>query len=387
MAVSSYQNATDGTISEKQGTRDTNGTVPLTEDKLLLQPVNPYDETLPGTETVKARPNINWLGTSYSGADISVVAHLYTAPDLTKSIASIEDEKLAADLAVLAANNLASNKLGVLSIIGQVGVGFEEKRRQFVQLCGLTNVGELGNNVSSMLVRDVLRPAFNLPIFLAIHGLIEAAKENYTIWQERLKAKLAYYGVQAKEGSATVKLATLQTLSVQTHREKFEVRACGRSTPKGITRGPRTVAGSMIFTTFNEHALSELIRHMGNKESIHKEPEIRSLLPDQLPPLDLTIVFANEYGSLSQQTIYGVDFVNDGSVMSVEDLIVENTVNFMARDADVMTSAGMIPLSRYLTMRDVDEKTSLAASDLLFNNDNYDRFLEKLGIRKRRVNR
>ena len=82
---------------------------------------------------------------------------------------------------------------------------------------------------------------------------------------------------------------------------------------------------------------------MGRYDTLdHSAP---SLLPDQLPPLDLSIVFVNEYGSQSKMAIYGVEFVNDGVTYSIEDLLTEQVINFMARDIDIMTDYGKVKLS------------------------------------------
>ena len=129
----------------------------------------------------------------------------------------------------------------------------------------------------------------------------------------QIQDNIARESAVASQAESTITLGSLQTLSVQTHREKFAVRALGHSYVKGYTRGPRTIAGSMIFTLFDEHPLKKLMFAMCSSEGIWNDPEISTLIPDQLPPIDLTIVFANEYGALSRMTIYGVEFVNDGA--------------------------------------------------------------------------
>jgi len=145
----------------------------------------------------------------------------------------------------------------------------------------------------------------------------------------------------------------------------------------------------MIFTIFNEHALSSLIRGMAASTTYgERDTELSTLLPDQLPPIDLTIVFANEYGSLSDFRLYGVEFFTDGSVFSIEDLLSEQTMQFVCRDADVMTSRGRIRLSRLqrgmFNGKDDKDKTG---SSLLFDNQQYEEYLDRLGVRRRLLNR
>jgi len=135
---------------------------------------------------------------------------------------------------------------------------------------------------------------------------------------------------QSTSGGSKV-LTELQTLSISTHRDKNEVRAFGHVYSKGVVRGPRTVAGSMVFTVFNSHVLQEL---MELHSSEFDQGIVTTTIADQIPPMDLTIVFANEYGNISRMAIYGVEIVNEGMVMSIEDLFTESTINFIARDFD-----------------------------------------------------
>jgi hypothetical protein len=63
-----------------------------------------------------------------------------------------------------------------------------------------------------------------------------------------------------------------------------------------------------------------------------------STLPDELPPLDLILIFNNEYGFKSLVRLYGVEFTDEGTVYSVNDLYSENTTQYVARDMDTMIS-------------------------------------------------
>jgi hypothetical protein len=52
---------------------------------------------------------------------------------------------------------------------------------------------------------------------------------------------------------------------------------------------------------------------------------------DQLPPVDVTMTFANEYGNAAFQKIYDMDFLNEGSGVSVDTIIMERKVTWIAR--------------------------------------------------------
>lgn len=129
-------------------------------------------------------------------------------------------------------------------------------------------------------------------------------------------------------------LGELQTISYSIHRENTPVRFLGQVSPSGFIKGPRTIAGSMIFTVFNQYAFNRLQQYqraMAN-HSIHP-------LADMLPPFDIVLTFANETGSLSKQRIYGISIVDEGGTMSIDDLITEQTYTYMAR--------GIQPLTRF----------------------------------------
>lgn len=146
-----------------------------------------------------------------------------------------------------------------------------------------------------------------------------------------------------------VKLDSLQTLSVQMHVDKQPVRALGHSYPKGYTVGSTLVAGSMIFTIIREHPLVKII------DRLNAGNEFTSILPNladktpakgydmfptsataaHLPPLHISILGVNEAGNAVNMTLFGVEFLNDGTVLSIQDLITENTINFVAQDIDL----------------------------------------------------
>jgi len=173
-------------------------------------------------------------------------------------------------------------------------------------------------------------------------------------------------------------LGELQTISYSIFREKTPVRTLGSVYPRGFVRGPRTIAGSMVFTVFHKHVLSDILalnlKFYNTGTSDHDKYLYTSNLPDQLPPLDISLVFANEYGSVSHMGIWGVEFVQEGVTFSIEDIFTENVVQYVARDLDPM---------RVVDKREVDghgirEEWSTTASQL--NRDK--NFEEDVNIRR-----
>lgn len=162
-------------------------------------------------------------------------------------------------------------------------------------------------------------------------------------------------------------LGELTTVSYSIHREKFPVRSLGSVYPKTFTRGPRTIAGSLLFVVFNQAVLHELL----NPDKSEIEYYNRSTtLPDQIPPFDIIINFANELGSISQLIIYGVEIQDEGQVMSIDNMALENTMRFVARDIDPMRLTGARQLS---TTSGGDIKIGAYKSTDLLNSDFYKR--------------
>jgi len=145
-----------------------------------------------------------------------------------------------------------------------------------------------------------------------------------------------------------VVLGDLQTITYSIHREKFPVRTLGRVYAKSYTRGPRTIAGSMIFTVMNKAALWDLLQKglthystgvTGSDDGAAAAIEASTILVDQLPPFDITLIFSNEVGDNSSMVLYGVEIVNEGQTMSIQDLLTENVMQFVARDLDPLRQA------------------------------------------------
>ena len=129
-------------------------------------------------------------------------------------------------------------------------------------------------------------------------------------------------------------LGSLQTISYSTHQDRAPVRSIGNINAIDYVQGQRTIAGTMVFAMFHEHwmtpLLEELADHVSNTD----------IWSDELPALNLTITMANEYGYRSSMAIYGVKFIDDGGVMSINDLYTENTLQYVATGIQPLKSVG-----------------------------------------------
>lgn len=141
-------------------------------------------------------------------------------------------------------------------------------------------------------------------------------------------------------GEKPLTLGELQTISYSIHRENRPVRFVGHTNVMGFVKGPRTIAGSLIFTQFNSYAFYRL-------QSFQQDIIRHNIFPlsDMLPPFDVVLTFANEYGSMAKMRIFGITIVDEGGTMSIDDLITEQTMSYMARGIQPL-----VPLSNTMNI-------------------------------------
>jgi len=51
-----------------------------------------------------------------------------------------------------------------------------------------------------------------------------------------------------------------------------------------------------------------------------------------VPPFDITITYANEYGQMAKQEIFGVEILNASSGVSMDDIQIDEAMTFVARE-------------------------------------------------------
>lgn len=129
-------------------------------------------------------------------------------------------------------------------------------------------------------------------------------------------------------GQSPRKIGDISTISISTHRESFPVRMCGRTNPIGYTRGPRTIAGTLIFSLIDMYPWYKLV---SNSERPVWQHAATYPLADSLPPFDITITFHNEHEQTGAvMRLFGVVIVDDGMTLSIDDLVTENTYSYIA---------------------------------------------------------
>jgi hypothetical protein len=129
-------------------------------------------------------------------------------------------------------------------------------------------------------------------------------------------------------------LGSLSAISYSMFREKFAVRSLGSVQAKSYTRGPRTIAGTMVFTLLNEFELDKLSAYY------KRNTNVTITLLDQLPPFNLIFLFSNEYGATSVMHLFNVELNSEGQSHSIDDLMISKTTNFYARDLIPLKNQG-----------------------------------------------
>ena len=142
-------------------------------------------------------------------------------------------------------------------------------------------------------------------------------------------------------------IGAFQTITYSIHNEKAPVRVLGDMNVKRYVFGPRTIAGSLILIVFDRHWMREFL---GTYAKIKNQGVEQYFLMDELPAFDLTISCCNEYGHSARMALYGITIVNEGQVMSTNDIYTENTYQFFATNVDYLDSVtGVVSSTRNIS--------------------------------------
>lgn len=132
-------------------------------------------------------------------------------------------------------------------------------------------------------------------------------------------------------------LGSLVSISYSVYRDKSPVFLCGNNSISGFAIGNKYVAGSMVLNMFLEDEISSFVNEkikgvLGRKKLDTINKQLHSFIKDDLLSFNISIIFTSEYhDDATAIRIYGATFVNNGQVMSVEDLVTENTLSFVAQ--------------------------------------------------------
>jgi hypothetical protein len=196
-----------------------------------------------------------------------------------------------------------------------------------------------------------------------------------------LRSYNSFSGVDIKAVFANKPIGELQAISYSITREKAPIYTMGASDPRAFSRGKRGIAGTLVFVVFDRHVLLSTLggfspdgglKFQSDRDDIRADfssvgegvsGNIQSLanvqvppgggLPfqqesplhevdsdqevakawyaDQIPPFDVTLAAANEYGALALMRIFGVELLNEGYGVSIDDIVSEQQHTYIAR--------------------------------------------------------
>lgn len=174
----------------------------------------------------------------------------------------------------------------------------------------------------------------------------------------------SFSGVDIRVVIDGVVLGTLQAISYAVQREKAPIYVMGRVDPLSFSRGKRGIAGTIITLMLDQHIMFESpfadLNFVADNDEIYPRPgsltdpgdnELEGVgsfnttpsdvsdnftvmsgwYVDQIPPFDVMIVAANEYGKAATMRIYGVEILNEGSGFSIDDIVIENQMTYVCR--------------------------------------------------------
>lgn len=191
----------------------------------------------------------------------------------------------------------------------------------------------------------------------------------------------SFSGSDIRAVIGTNPFAEIQAISYSVTREKAPIYTMGSADPRAYSRNKRGVAGSLVWVNFDRHALLNVIyrasgRFVANIDDIRPEfnPASQQLLSqtavftsslvrpvpipigatidnadlpinavsgfkqeatpwysDQILPFDITLAATNEIGAASTMKIFGVEILNEGSGVSIDDAVTEMQATWVAR--------------------------------------------------------
>ena len=163
----------------------------------------------------------------------------------------------------------------------------------------------------------------------------------------------AYAYFDHDESNKVYKINTLATISISVHEAKSPVRRLGDRGICGVTSSIRTIAGSMIMLTIEDHPLGEMLSDQLNYVQSWSRDQDRGKsnssyrnLSTMLPEFNVLLVYKTEIaknnkkksfnkkrvGENTSVLIKGIHLVNEGMVTSINDLVTEVSFQFISKD-------------------------------------------------------
>lgn len=144
-------------------------------------------------------------------------------------------------------------------------------------------------------------------------------------------------------------MGSVVTISYSVYREKTPVFNLGNTNVDGFAIGKKYVAGSMVSSMFLKDELADFIERHSDIEALKNSDysdflkkelsgggnlkEVHNYMRDDLTSFNVHLIFTSEYSSEARRIIiYGANFINNGQVSSINDIVTESTASFVAKD-------------------------------------------------------
>jgi len=141
-------------------------------------------------------------------------------------------------------------------------------------------------------------------------------------------------------------LDTLATISFQVNEQKSPVRRMGRPNVVGFTKSIRTIAGTMVLIILRDHPAHKIIDNSKyHKLGMTTDTKNSSGFFATKKPFDLKLVYQSEDQIVgierlaadnedyhSEFNIYGIEIISQSITTSINDMMTEVVVQFMAKD-------------------------------------------------------
>lgn len=169
-----------------------------------------------------------------------------------------------------------------------------------------------------------------------------------------------------------IHLNSMATISLSIHEAKSPVRRLGERGISGVSRSLRTIAGSIVFLVLKDHPLRELAlidpanvypeligysrdlysRGMGGMAAA-RSSDIRFInkVSTLISPFNILLNYSTEVNEADESAslmIEGIDIISEGVVTSVNDMVSEVVVQFIAQNVVTLTHSSKDPTNTSL---------------------------------------
>lgn len=200
---------------------------------------------------------------------------------------------------------------------------------------------------------------------------------------ELLKSYESFAGVNISAVLAGTAFGEIQGISYSITREKAPIYTMGSTDPRSFARGKRAIAGSLMFIMFDRNALLHIFNQKGlidNKyrivvskdtirpisgdlqefansdadsaigvqsaidnantntnflgstvDSFNDYESVSPWYTDQIPPFNIVLLAVNELGHQAKMEVFGVEILNEGYAISVDEMSSELQTTYIAR--------------------------------------------------------